>query len=726
MGLSRGVAGLSSALLRTVVYIFLRWIPGRFGPYLIPAFFALYSWYAYFITRAIPRRPSTPAEAALVPKEEAPSFAEVVAGGKPDEEGNVVHEQHPHVKPDSDAPAGAGPAAGSRGGSLSKRQKKNRKRALNDPLSLLPSASDSEPGSPTSPHLNRRQKLPRNRPLPKTSLGQLVNNLVFGTPTTTSRFLNIVSWSTNALLFALATDFIWTPIFGMDHTDLAFVRVGAVSHTSVKLVARIPPSSSLLVQPPIVAGVVPANNSEPAIEGFLPEDEFVGAKVVYRPTKPLGKWIQGPEIRTKEADDWVSTVKVDGLWASTEYEYRLLRPSLETSHHPAFPHSQHFTTFSDPALSAAGPSSEGTHYVFASSSCIKPGFPYTGPHHKLETKGAKEFLKIAERVGVKFMLFLGDIIYSDVPWYAGKSVERYFKHYRQLFSSPEVKAMVEKIPLISIWDDHEIHNDYDSNVTSPAYAPAKRAFETYIANANHDPLAKNDIHFDFRVGDSAFFVWDTRTYRSDNAKEDDETKTMLGERQKEEFFNWVARVNQTVTWKFVVSSVPLMSLWGHGEDTWAAFLTERDAILNVLEHVPNVIVLSGDRHEFAAASLRNTVTEFSTSPMNMFYLPIRTLSQKHGRGPTGEDALLKYLPDGNTKFTTFEVDTRTANKPVVRVKVYIDGDEAWSVDVLGQPLPRALGRRGADAVEGAVGSLGKGLKELVEWSRAWVRRSWFS
>lgn len=46
--------------------------------------------------------------------------------------------------------------------------------------------------------------------------------------------------------------------------------------------------------------------------------------------------------------------------------------------------------------------------------------------------------------------------------------------------------------------------------------------------------------------------------------------------------------------------------------------------------------------------------------------------------------------------------------------------------MLGQPLPRALGRRGADAVEGAVGSLGKGLRELVEWSRAWVRRSWFS
>jgi hypothetical protein len=87
-----------------------------------------------------------------------------------------------------------------------------------------------------------------------------------------------------------------------------------------------------------------------------------------------------------------------------------------------------------------------------------------------------------------------------------------------------------------------------------------------------------------RIGDSAFFVWDTRRYRSDNAAEDDESKTMLGLKQREDFYDWVARVssftvrgqnecsqlsvrdhveqvNETVTWKFVVSSVPVMSLW---------------------------------------------------------------------------------------------------------------------------------------------------------------------
>lgn len=133
------------------------------------------------------------------------------------------------------------------------------------------------------------------------------------------------------------------------------------------------------------------------------------------------------------------------LTCGTSLVDRLLRPSLETSYHPAFPQSQYFTTFSDPALTGAGTPGEGTHYTFASSSCVKPGFPYTGPGNKLYTKGATDFLRVAERVGVRFMLFVGDTIYADVPWYSGAGLKNYFKHWRQFFGSPEVKAMVERI-----------------------------------------------------------------------------------------------------------------------------------------------------------------------------------------------------------------------------------------------------------------------------------------
>lgn len=298
-------------------------------PYLLPLFFALNAYATYFVTAAVPRRPSTPAEAALVPEQEAPSFADVLKEGPPTTD-SAVHEQHPHVKPDPDAAPGSTP--GSPAGSLSKRQKRNRKKLANDPLALA-SQSDSEPGSPA---LTRRQKLPRNRPLPKVTLSQLVNNLVFGTPTPTSRFLNWVSLGINALVFGLMMDAIFTPIFGMDEHSLAFARVGAITHDSVKLVARIPSTSSLVpaadaAVTPIIAGVVPANNSEPATDAFLPEDEFVGAKVVYRPTKPLGKWTYGPEIHTSADHDWVATVRLDGLWAATEYECASFLPSRSPS-----------------------------------------------------------------------------------------------------------------------------------------------------------------------------------------------------------------------------------------------------------------------------------------------------------------------------------------------------------------------------------------------------------
>ena len=52
-----------------------------------------------------------------------------------------------------------------------------------------------------------------------------------------------------------------------------------------------------------------------------------------------------------------------------------------------------------------------------------------------------------------------------------------------------------------------------------------------------------------------------------------------------------------------------------------------------MHSVPNVIILSGDRHEFAAIEFNgeerdNGVLEFSTSPLSMFYVPlIRTLKK---------------------------------------------------------------------------------------------------
>lgn len=101
--------------------------------------------------------------------------------------------------------------------------------------------------------------------------------------------------------------------------------------------------------------------------------------------------------------------------------------------------------------------------------------------------------------------------------------------------------------------------------------------------------------------------------------------------------------------------------------------------MEAFHSVPNVIILSGDRHEFAGIEFSSAnadlhaVREFSTSPMSMFYIPfIRTLSQKskdtvqrtHTKLNVTEagtevieyteeipaEKVLKYIPTGNFKW----------------------------------------------------------------------------
>jgi alkaline phosphatase D len=145
------------------------------------------------------------------------------------------------------------------------------------------------------------------------------------------------------------------------------------------------------------------------------------------------------------------------------------------------------------------------------------------------------------------------------------------------------------------------------------------------------------------------------------------------------------QVNQTATFKFIVTSVPFTSLWTHDAqiDSWAAYPYEKASLLSALHTVPNVYLLSGDRHEFAAIEFNplsetgtaaHVVREFSTSPLSMFYVPlIRTLRAASDavvpktwlrivdgeENPIEEEEevpmerVLKYLPIGNYKWCVY-------------------------------------------------------------------------
>lgn len=191
-------------------------------------------------------------------------------------------------------------------------------------------------------------------------------------------------------------------------------------------------------------------------------------------------------------------------------------------------------------------------------------------------------------------------------------------------------------------------------------------------------------------------MMDTRRFRSLERQHSPTSpnKTMLGTVQLSSLMAFLRRPEpRGVKWKFVISSVPFTRNWRiNSADTWASYLNERRSILEAIWDVGlrgegiGVIVLSGDRHEFAATAFpppkggkwpqSSTVHEFSTSPLSMFYLPFRSYWETDGEEE--EEIGIKYIPDGNSKFGAVELGQfNGSDRGLLRFRLFIEGKESW-------------------------------------------------
>ncbi|KAI9456226.1 PhoD-like phosphatase-domain-containing protein [Lactarius psammicola] len=577
--------------------------------------------------------------------------------------------------------------------------------------------------------------------------------LLFSLPTT--RLTSIVTWSINTLLILLAADFVFTPVFD-SATDVTFTRIGAVYPDAAKVTVRYP-----------------------LFEDGATEHHV---RVQWRPVTPNAgdRWKDGPILHLGPESDWTNTTKLTKLWPSTEYEYTLADVMRRILPYPNSP--IRFRTFPDSRLLT------GSHFRFVATSCLKPNFPYApfqnrrikgfdlladylfpeptvvdtpeivpdsaasdnsteSPnslninvdiHANVSVSAVQDVIPATEHAApTEFMLFLGDFIYADVPTYHGDSIQAYRRLYRRNYNSPSFRKIYERLPIIHTYDDHEIINNYagQSNDTPP-FVNADDAFRIYNGGGNYDSRVPGEHYHDFRYGDVAFFVMDTRRHRSSPFDGEAATRTMLGDAQLSALYEWLGKVNQTATFKFIVTSVPFTSLWTHDAqtDSWAGYDSEKASLLSALHTVPNVYLLSGDRHEFAAIEFNpvmnqagegaHVVHEFSTSPLSMFYVPlVRTLKaaseavvprtrlrivdeesppeQVVEEVPT--ERVLKYLPIGNYKWSTIEIDTRNPEHPKLNLEVVIDGKVAYNLPISGTPVKlrssNALGSLVSDSLK---------------------------
>jgi alkaline phosphatase D len=503
---------------------------------------------------------------------------------------------------------------------------------------------------------------------------RIVRTLLTGLPSPSSALWSWVTFGLNMALLAMVLDVVYRAPLLHDCHNASFGRLGYVSDHSANVLVREPYAHDV--------------------------------KVLYRSLdEPNRSWMHKtlfasqPQQWLTNATDFTTVVSLDHLRSDTSYEY-----VIETS---SGNKTGTFTTAPRPGRISA---LKDNKYTFMHSSCIKPRVPYTPLQHPLEFPGMKHLAKWIHELQPYFMLFLGDFIYVDVPHRLGKDAETYRREYRQVYSSPSWPAVSDHLPWIHVIDDHEIANDWNSNMTGVA-VPAYDAFTHYNAAPNPPPHRPGVTYFSFTQGPASFFLMDTRRYRSPgNNDPNDPEKTMLGATQLADLLDWLSTPSpRGVHWKIIVTGIPFTKNWRFGaSDTWGGHLYERQRILEAAwslttAHGTGVVILSGDRHEFAATSFpppvgsawpaTAAVHEFSTSPLSMFYLPLRTYKEVDSG-----DVCLKYLPDGNSKFGAVEITVpEHSEQSLLKYRLFIDGEEAWT-HTISTPPERGGSHRAKDAV----------------------------
>jgi len=286
-----------------------------------------------------------------------------------------------------------------------------------------------------------------------------------------------------------------------------------------------------------------------------------------------------------------------------------------------------------------------------------------------------EALDAARLEGLDFFLYLGDTIYSDsvVRPFAGLSPAESLAEYRHAYRvNRDVQALRDLLAATStyaIWDDHEVHNDFDGATVDPArYANGREVFLEYMPvdarTLPSDPSCAGDPLFRvFHWGsDADVIVLDERSCRSADVTAaclvqlapgvfrpdlapgmpvplrtafnaqlppelkpilqpsppagcldaiNDPSRTMLGPVQKE--LLKAALLDSDATFKFIVNEVPIQQFFALPYDRWEGYGAERTEILDFIHDngVENVVFLTTDTH----ANFINEVSTNILSPL---------------------------------------------------------------------------------------------------------------
>ena len=270
---------------------------------------------------------------------------------------------------------------------------------------------------------------------------------------------------------------------------------------------------------------------------------------------------------------------------------------------------------------------------FAFFSCQDFAFGYFHAH------------KLLAREDLDFVVNLGDYVYAEASYAPGdrfasvrsdpvgesETLEAYRAKYALYRSDRALRRVHERFPMISIWDDHEVVNNYaggagptgglppDERYTDARKAAAYRAYFESMPTFAVKPGGTR-IYRALRFGRTVdLILLDQRQYRADQPCGDPQLGPACAELEQPRAFlggqqlAWLKRrlSSSRAAWKVIGNQVMVMpTIFPGGDligfDSWQGYPVERRDLLEHIrtKRIEDVVFVTGDIHTFVAGDVR--------------------------------------------------------------------------------------------------------------------------
>ena len=287
---------------------------------------------------------------------------------------------------------------------------------------------------------------------------------------------------------------------------------------------------------------------------------------------------------------------------------------------------------------------------------------------------------------INLVIHLGDYMYEGAPQrdrpriHNGSGepldVEGYRNRYALYKSDPNLQAAHASFPWIVTWDDHEVDNNYASDIPQDPELQSRDEFllrraAAYQVYYEHMPLRESSLpqgpnlllYRRFTFGNLVEFnVLDTRQYRTDQPCGDGvkprcaeafaPAATMTGSEQEQWLFQGLDK--SQARWNVLAQQVMVAQLdrtagaeQEYSMDKWDGYVAARDRLFDFLvqRQPSNPVVITGDIHQNWVADLKTNFDDPNSATIGTEFVGTSISSGGDGADTTPQtEAILAQNP----------------------------------------------------------------------------------